>query len=399
MMAKALDGIRVLDLSQFEAGPSCAETLAWLGADVIKIEPPGGEQSRRGLSERPDIDAVFFCLLNCNKRAITLNLKTDRGKEMFREMVKTADVVLENLGPGSMERLGFGYDDLAKINPRIISASVKGFGSTGPYASYNSFEMIAQAMGGVMALTGEKDGPPLRVEAGLGDTGSGLHAAIGILAAIVQRQVTGVGQRIEIAQMDVVINMTRIHFRDYYLGVDPIPRKGNRSPQACPSNTYRCKPFGPNDYVFLHTANIEMWKALTKVLGRPELGDDPRYQTREGRMAAQAELEAMVESFTSTRTKHEVMELMGKAGVPCGAVLDSTEIMNNEHLRGRGMVVDIEHPTRGKMPMLGSPIRMSASPVEVTPAPLLGEHNAEVYGKLLGLNEEDLAALKRDKVI
>jgi formyl-CoA transferase len=398
-MMKALDGIRVLDLSQFEAGPSCAETLAWMGADVIKIEPPGGEQSRRGLSERPDIDAVFFCLLNCNKRAITLNLKTDRGKQMFTELVKTADVVIENLGPGSMERLGFGYDDLAKINPRIISASVKGFGSTGPYASYNSFEMIAQAMGGVVALTGEKDGPPLRVEAGLGDTGSGLHTAIGILGAIVQRQVTGVGQRIEVAQMDVVINMTRIHFRDYYLGVDPIPRKGNRSPQACPSNTYRCKPFGPNDYVFVHTANIEMWKALTKVLGRPELGDDPRYQTREGRMASQAELEALVEGFTATRTKHEVMELMGKAGVPCGAVLDSTEIMNNEHLRQRGMVVDIEHPTRGKMPMLGSPIRMSASPVEVTPAPLLGEHNAEVYGKLLGLNDEDLAALKRDKVI
>ena len=398
-MTKALEGIRVLDLSQFEAGPSCAETLAWLGADVIKIEPPGGEQSRRGLSERPDIDAVFFCLLNCNKRAITLNLKTDRGKQMFTELVKTADVVLENLGPGSMERLGFGYDDLAKINPRIISASVKGFGSTGPYASYNSFEMIAQAMGGVMALTGEKDGPPLRVEAGLGDTGSGLHTAIGILAAIVQRQVTGVGQRIEVAQMDVVINLARIHFRDYYLGVDPIPRKGNRSPQACPSNTYRCKPFGPNDYVFVHTSNNEMWKALTKVLGRPEMGDDPKYLTREGRMAAQAELEAMVEQFCSTRTKHEVMELMGQAGVACGAVLDSTEIMHSEHLRQRGMVVDIEHPDRGKMPMLGSPIRMSASPVDVAPAPLLGEHNAEIYGKILGLNEEDLAALKRDKVI
>src|SRR5262245_61713715 len=396
---KALDGIRVLDLSQFEAGPSCAETLAWLGADVIKIEPPGGEQSRRGFSERPDVDSVFFCLLNCNKRSITLNLKTDRGKEMFRDLVKTADVVIENLGPGSMERLGFGYDDLAKINPRVISASVKGFGSTGPYASYNSFEMIAQAMGGVMALTGEKDGPPLRVEAGLGDTGAGLHAAIGILAAIVQRQVTGVGQHIEIAQMDVVVNLTRIHFRDYYLGVDPIPRKGNRSPAACPSNTYKCKPFGPNDYVFVHTSNNDMWKALTKVLGRPELGDDPKYLTREGRMAAQAELEAMVKQFFLTRTKHEVMELMGQAGVACGAVLDSTEIMHSEHLRQRGMVVDIEHPDRGKMPMLGSPIRMSASPVDVAPAPLLGEHNAEIYGKILGLNEEDLAALKRDKVL
>jgi formyl-CoA transferase len=398
-MGKALDGIRVLDLSQFEAGPSCAETLAWLGADVVKIEPPSGEQARRGLSERPDMDSVFFCLLNCNKRAITLNLKSERGKELFRELVKTADVVLENLGPGSMERMGFGYDDLVKINPRVISASVKGFGSTGPYASYNSFEMIAQAMGGVMALTGEKDGPPLRVEAGLGDTGSGLHAAIGILAAIIQRQVTGVGQRIEVAQMDVVVNLTRIHFRDYYLGVDPIPRKGNRSPAACPSNTYQCKPFGPNDWVFLHTANIEMWRALAKVLGRPELGDDPRYQTREGRMAASEELEGLVRSFTATRTKHEVMEAMGKAGVPCGAVLDSTEIMNSEHLRQRGMIVDVEHPTRGKMAIPGNAIRMSDSPTDVIRAPLLGEHNAEVYGKELGLGEEDLAALKKAGVI
>ena len=398
-MAKALDGIRVLDLSQYEAGPSCAETLAWLGAEVVKIEPPSGEPSRRALSERPDMDSVFFCLLNANKKAITLNLKSERGKRMFTEMVKTADVVLENLGPGSMERLGFGYDDLAKINPRVISASVKGFGSTGPYASYNSFEMIAQAMGGVMALTGTADGPPLRIEAGLGDTGSGLHAAIGILAAIVQRSVTGVGQRIEVAQMDVVVNLTRIHFRDHYLGINPIPRKGNRSPAACPSNTYRCRPFGPNDYVFIHTANTDMWKALTRVIGQPELGDDPRYAERQGRMAAVEELDALVEAWTQKRTKHEVMELLGAAGVPCGAVLDSDEVMSNEHLRQRGMIVEVDHPTRGRMAIPGNAIRMSASPTEVTRAPLLGEHNAEIYGKLLGIAEGELATLKRDGVI
>ena len=398
-MAKALEGIRVLDLSQYEAGPSCAETLAWLGADVIKIEPPAGEPSRRALSERPDIDSVFFCLLNANKKAITLNLKSERGRKMFAEMVKTADVVLENLGPGSMERLGFGYDALARLNPRIISASVKGFGSTGPYASYNSFEMIAQAMGGVMSLTGTADSPPLRIEAGLGDTGSGLHAAIGILAAIVQRQVTGVGQRIEVAQMDVVVNLTRIHFRDHYLGVNPIPRKGNRSPAAAPSNTYRCRPFGPNDYVFIHTANTDMWKALTRVIGQPELGEDQRFAERAGRMAAVDELEAIVEGWTQKRTKHEVMELLGAAGVPCGAVLDSGEVMSNEHLRQRGMIVEIDHPTRGRMAIPGNAIRMSASPTEVTPAPLLGEHNAEIYGKLLGYGADDLAALKRDGVI
>jgi formyl-CoA transferase len=398
-MAKALQGIRVLDLSQYEAGPSCAETLAWLGADVIKIEPPSGEPARQAMSERPDMDSVFFCLLNANKKAVTLNLKSERGKQMFTEMVRTADVVLENLGPGSMERLGFGYDDLARINPRIISASVKGFGSTGPYASYNSFEMIAQAMGGVMSLTGTADSPPLRVEAGLGDTGAGLHTAIGILAAIIQRQATGVGQRIEVAQQDVVVNLTRIHFRDQYVGVNPIPRKGNRSPNSAPSNLYRCRPFGPNDYVFIHTANNEMWKAFTRVIGQPELAQEPRFAERKDRLAAVEEIDALVEAWTGKRTKHEVMELLGAAGVPCGAVLDSAEVLANEHLRQRGMILEIDHPARGRMTMLGSPIRMSASPVDVTPAPLLGQHNAEVYGKMFGLGADELATLKRDGII
>ena len=396
---KALDGIRVLDLTQYEAGPSCSETLAWLGAEVIKIESPAGEPSRLGLSDRPDMDSVFFCLLNANKKAVTLNLKSERGRQMFEEMIKKADVLVENLGPGSIERLGFGYDALARMNPRIIMASVKGFGSTGPYSSYNSFEMIAQAMGGVMSLTGTADGPPLRIEAGLGDTGAGLHAAIGILAAIVQRNVTGVGQRIEVAQQDVVVNLTRIHFREHHIGVNPIPRKGNRSPNAAPSNLYRCRPFGPNDYVFIHTANNEMWKSLTRVIGQPELADDPRYADRKQRLAAVEEIDAIVEGWTGKRTKHEVMELLGKAEVPCGAVLDSGEVMSNEHLRQRGMIVDVDHPTRGRMSIPGSPIRMSASSTEVARAPLLGEHNGEIYGKLLGYGEGELAALRRDKVI
>jgi formyl-CoA transferase len=374
-MGKALDGIRVLDLTQYEAGPSCTETLAWLGAEVIKVEPPGGEAARRALSERPDMDSVFFCLLNANKKGVTLNLKSERGRKMFEEMAKTADIVVENLGPGSMDRLGLGYEALSRLNPRIICASVKGFGSEGPYASYNSFEMIAQAMGGVMSLTGTPDGPPVRIEAGLGDTGAGLHAAIGILAAVVQRQVTGVGQRVEVAQQDVVVNLTRIHFREHHVGVRPIPRRGNRSPAAVPSNLYRCRPFGPNDYVFIHVANTEMWKALTRVIGQPELGDDPRFAERGGRVAQVEELEALVEGWTEKRTKHEVMELLAGAGVPCGAVLDSGEVMENEHLRGRGMIVDVDHPTRARMASPGSPIRLSASPTEVTRAPFLGEHN------------------------
>ena len=398
-MAKALDGIRVLDLTQYEAGPSCTETLAWLGAEVIKIEPPTGEAARRGLSERPDMDSVFFCLLNANKQSVTLNLKSERGRTMFGNLVKKADVVVENLGPGSMERLGFGYDALARINPRIISASVKGFGSEGTYAAYNSFEMIAQAMGGIMSLTGSPDGPPTRVEAGLGDTGAGLHTAIGILAAIVQRQTTGVGQRVEVAQQDCVVNLTRIHFRDHHLGVHPIPRRGNRSPGAAPSNLYRCRPFGPNDYVFIHVANPDMWKALTHAIGQPELADDARFADRGGRVAHVEELEALVEGWTQKRTKHEAMELLAGAGVPCGAVLDSVEVLSNEHLRSRGMIVDVDHPTRGRITMMGSPIHLSASPTEVKRAPLLGEHNAEVYSRLLGLAETELAGLRRDGVL
>ena len=398
-MSKALNGIRILDLTQFEAGTSCTQMLAWLGAEVIKVEPPSGEPARRGLSERPDMDSVFFCLMNANKKGVTLNLKSERGRRMFEEMAKTTDVVVENLGPGSMERLGLGYEALSRINPRIICASVKGFGSEGPYASYKSFEMIAQAMGGVMSLTGTPDGPPVRVEAGLGDTGAGLHAAIGILAAVVQRQATGVGQRVEVAQQDVVVNLARIHFREHHLGVRPIPRRGNRSPAAVPSNLYRCRPFGPNDYVFIHVANTDMWKALARTMGQPELADDAGLADGGSRMARVDELEALVEAWTGKRTKHEVMETLAAAGVPCGAVLDSAEVMSNEHLRGRGMIVDIEHPTRGRMAMLASPIRLSASPTEVIRAPLLGEHNAEVYGKLLGCGEAELDTLKRDGVI
>ena len=400
-MAKALDGIRVLDLTQYEAGPSCTETLAWLGAEVIKVEAPAGEPARKGIgaTELPDVDSAFFCLLNASKKSVTLNLRSERGRHMFEELIKTADIFVENLGPGSIERLGFGYENVSRMNPRVIMCAIKGFGSTGPYASYNSFEMIAQAMGGVMSLTGTADSPPLRVESGLGDTASGLHAAIGILAALEQRHRTGVGQLIEIAQMDVVVNLTRIHFRDHYLGVNPIRRHGNRSPGAAPSNTYRCRPFGPNDYVFIHVANLDMWKSFTRVIGRPELGEDPSLAERQQRLARVEELEAIVEGWTGKRTEHEVMELLGAAGVPCGAVLDSGEVLSNEHLRSRGMITDVDHPTRGRMAIPGSPIRMSASPTEVTPAPLLGQHNVEVYGKLLGVSEAEVASLKQDGVI
>src|SRR2546426_7040713 len=315
-MPKALDGIRVLDLTQYEAGPSCTQMLAWLGADVIKI-----------------------------------------------------------------------------------AASVKGFGSGGPYSDYKSFEWIAQAMAGAMSMTGSPDGPPTKAIGGLADTGAGLHTAIGILAAIIQRQATGVGQQVEVAQQDAVVSLLRIHLRDTYATGKPVPRQGNRSLNAAPSNIYRCRPFGPNDYVFIHIATVDMWKSLTKIVGRPELGDDPRYADRRDRVQFVDEIDDMIEAWTEKRTKHEVMEILAGAGIPCGAVLDSSEVLSDPHLKARGFIVDLEHPRRGAYPMPANPVRLSDSPTEVVRAPLLGEHNAEVYGRLLGYGAAELDALRREGVI
>ena len=398
-MPRALDGIRVLDLTQYEAGPSSTQMLAWLGADVIKVEPPAGEPGRVALSDKRGEDSWFFMLLNSCKRGVTLNLKAPRGKAMFEDLVRSSDVVVENMGPGVMERLGLGYEHLRRLNPRIIHASVKGFGSGGPYSDYKSFEWIAQAMAGAMSMTGSPDGPPTKAIGGLADTGAGLHTAIGILAAIVQRQVTGVGQQIEVAQQDAVVNLLRIHLRETYISGKPAPRQGNRSAAAAPSNIYRCSPGGPNDYVFIHCATVDMWKSLTRIVGRPELGADPRYEDRRDRVAFMDEIDTMIEDWTATRPKHEVLSILAGAGVPCGAVLDSTEVLSDPHLRQRGFITDLEHPRRGVYPMPGNPVRLSDSPTEVVRAPLLGEHNAEVYGKLLGYGAADLDALRRDGVI
>jgi formyl-CoA transferase len=398
-MAQALAGIRVLDLTQYEAGPSCTQMLAWLGADVIKIEPPSGEPGRTALSDQRDEDAWFFLLLNSGKKGVTLNLKSDRGRAMFIDLVKTADVLVENMGPGAMDRLGLGWEKLHALNPRLIAASVKGFGGGGPYADYKSFEWIAQAMAGAMSMTGHPDGPPTKAIGGLADTGAGLHTCIGILAAIIQRQATGQGQQVEVAQQEAVVNLLRIHMRESYTTGKPAPRQGNRSAVAAPSNIYRCQPGGPNDYVFIHCATVEMWKALTRIVGHPEMADDPRYHDRRDRVQIVDEIDAMIEAWTEKRSKHEVMEIMAGAGVPCGAVLDSTEILADPHLRKRRFIVDLEHPRRGPYPMPGNPVRLSASPTEVSRSPLLGEHNGEIYGRLLGVKPEQIESLRRDGVI
>jgi len=398
-MPKALDGIRVLDLTQYEAGPSCTQMLAWLGAEVIKIEAPGGEPGRTALSDKRGEDAWFFLLLNSNKKGVTLNLKTPRGRTMFEELVKTADVVVENMGPGAMDRLGLGYEALRRLNPRIIAASVKGFGSTGPYADYKSFEWIAQAMAGAMSMTGSPDGPPTKAIGGLADTGAGLHTAIGILAAIIQRQTTGIGQQVEVAQQEAVVNLLRIHLRESYVTGKPAARQGNRSAAAAPSNIYRCRPGGTNDYVFIHCATVEMWKSLVTICGRPELADDPRYADRRDRVQFMDDIDAMIEAWTEKHTKHEALEILAGAGIPCGAVLDSNEVLADPHMKSRGMITELEHPRRGKYPMPANPVRLSASPTDVVRAPLLGEHNADVYGRVLGYNDTELQMLRRDGVI
>jgi formyl-CoA transferase len=400
----ALDGVRVVDLTQFEAGPSCTETLAWLGADVIKVEPPGrGEQGRSASTENPELDSHYFLLLNANKRSVTLNLRHPEGKAMLRRLAGSADVFIENLRPGGIERLGFGYDVVREINPRIVYAQVKGYAPDGPFGEFPSFDPIGQAVGGAVSLTGRPDGPPLKPGPTIGDTGTGLHCAIGILAALFQRQRTGVGQRIEVTMQEAVINYCRISYSRQAITGRPAERFGNQSQigMSAPSGIYPCQPGGANDYVFIYTnrANNAQWHRLLDVIGRPELRDDPRFAGPIQRAEHRDVIDGLLSGWTRSRTKRQAMAELGAAGVPAGAVFDTLELSEDPDLRRRGMFVTVDHPRRGPITMPGWPVRMSRSHVPVVAAPLLGEHNRAVYGELLGLDESDLARLQREGVI
>jgi formyl-CoA transferase len=397
-MTQALTGIRVVDLTNNQAGPSCGQMLAWLGADVIKVEEPGrGDVARYSQRDRPDADALFFLAFNANKRSLTLNLKHAGGQEVFRALLKTADVLLENFGPGVIERLGFGYPAVRQINPQLVYASIKGFGSSGPYRDYKSYEPIAQAMGGAMSVTGFPDGPPTFTWPSIGDSGTGMHCVVGILAALMQRHATGQGQQVEVSMQDAVVNLIRVSLRDHQRFGKVMQRAGNQLGAGVPGTTYRCHPGGPNDYVFIFVQQ-QMWHPLLRAIGREDLVGDARYETPDARWKNKGEVDRLVEDWTSKRPKREAMEILAGAGVPCGACLDTGEVLTDPHLLARDMIVEVEHPVRGRFVTVGNPIKLSASPTTITPSPLLGEHREEILAEL-GYSADEIDDLAKDGAI
>ena len=397
-MSKALDGIRIIDMTHNQAGPACTQILAWLGADVIKLEEPGkGDVARTNMRDQ-DSDSLFFLILNANKQSLTLNLKTEEGKELFKKVIETADVLVENFSPGALDRLGLGYKVLSKINKRLIYATIKGFGTYGPYSEFKSFEPIAQAMGGAMCATGFPENPPTYVWPAIGDSGTGMHMAIGILAALQQRNSSGKGQEVEVSMQDSVANIMRISLRDHQRLGGVQERTGNQLGKNVPGSTYPCAPGGRNDYIYIF-AQQQMWKAFANAIGRPDIIEDPRYATPESRWDNRETLNAIIEGWTRQKTKYEAMRILGDAGVPSGACQDTGEILEDPHLKEREMIIDIDYPPRGNYKTVGCPIKLSDSPADIKRPPTLGEHTEELLGKLCGLTPEDFTKLREKGAI
>ncbi|MDC0399370.1 formyl-CoA transferase [Alphaproteobacteria bacterium] len=397
-MSKALDGIRIIDMTHNQAGPACTQILAWLGADVIKLEEPGkGDVARTNMRDK-DSDSLFFLILNANKQSLTLNLKTEEGKELFKKVIETADVLVENFSPGALDRLGLGYKVLSKINKRLIYATIKGFGTYGPYSEFKSFEPIAQAMGGAMCATGFPENPPTYVWPAIGDSGTGMHMAIGILAALQQRNSSGKGQEVEVSMQDSVANIMRISLRDHQRLGGVQERTGNQLGKNVPGSTYPCAPGGRNDYIYIF-AQQQMWKAFANAIGRPDIIEDPRYATPESRWDNRETLNAIIEGWTRQKTKYEAMRILGDAGVPSGACQDTGEILEDPHLKEREMIIDIDYPPRGKYKTVGCPIKLSDSPAEIKRPPTLGEHTEDLLGKLCGVTPEDFTKLREKGAI
>ncbi|MCG0285463.1 formyl-CoA transferase [Streptomyces sp. PSAA01] len=407
---QALTGIRVLDMTHVQSGPSATQLLAWLGADVIKLENTTGDITRKQLRDLPDVDSLYFTMLNCNKRSITLNTKSERGKEILTELIRRSDVLVENFGPGAVDRMGFSWERIQEINPRLVYASIKGFGE-GPYTKFKAYEVVAQAMGGSMSTTGFEDGPPLATGAQIGDSGTGVHCVAGILAALYQRTHTGRGQRVNVAMQHAVLNLCRVKLRDQQRLAhgplaeypnedfgDEVPRSGNASGGGQPGWAVKCAPGGPNDYVYVIVQPVG-WEPITRLIGRPELAEDPEWASPESRLPKLAKMFQLIEEWSSALPKWEVLEQLTAHNIPCGPILSTKEIVEDASLAANEMIVEVDHPERGSFTTVGSPLKLSDSPVQVERSPLLGEHNEEVYVGELGLGDEEVRLLKTNGVI
>ena len=415
-MGKALDGVRILDFTHVQSGPTCTQLLAWLGADVVKVERAGeGDVTRGQLRDVPGADSLYFTMLNGNKRSITVDAKHPKGKAILEALVKKCDVLVENFAPGALNRMGFTWERISELNPRMIVASVKGFGP-GPYEDCKVYENIAQCAGGAASTTGFDDGPPLVTGAQIGDSGTGLHLALGIVAALYQRNTTGRGQKVLAAMQDGVVNLCRVKLRDqqrldrthvmeeypqYPNGTfgDAVPRAGNASGGGQPGWILKCKGWetDPNAYIYFIT-QAPVWEAICKVTGHEEWLTDPQYATPKARLPHLKGIFDQIEEWTKTKTKFEAMDILNEHDIPCGPILSMKEIADEPSLRATGTIVEVDHPTRGKYLTVGNPIKMSDSPSDVKRSPLLGEHTDEVLAEL-GYAADQIAALRAEKVI
>jgi formyl-CoA transferase len=415
-MTKALAGVRILDFTHVQSGPTCTQLLAWMGADVIKVERPGeGDATRAQLRDIPGVDSLYFTMLNHNKRSVTLDAKTPRGREVMDALIRHCDVLVENFAPGAMERMGLAWSHVQDVNPRMIVASVKGFGP-GRYEDCKVYENVAQCAGGAASTTGFDDGPPTVSAAQVGDSGTGLHLAVGILAALYQRTSTGRGQKVLAPMQDAVLNLCRVKLRDQQrlerMGTlheypqypdgnfgDAVPRAGNASGGGQPGWILRCKGWetDPNAYIYFIT-QAAVWPAVCKVIGEDGWIADEAYATPQARLLHLKPIFARIERWTMTKTKFECMEILNQHDIPCGPILSMKEISDDPWLRASGTIVEVDHPTRGRHLTVGNPIKMSDSPTEVTRAPLLGEHTDEVLREL-GYSTDDLERLRGEGAI
>ena len=415
-MGKALEGVRILDFTHVQSGPTCTQLLAWLGADVIKVERPGeGDATRQQLRDIPGVDSLYFTMLNHNKRSITVNTKDPKGKAIGDRLIKTCDVLVENFAPGALDRMGFTWERIQELNPRMIVASVKGFGP-GPYEDCKVYENVAQCAGGAASTTGEVDGMPMVTGAQIGDSGTGLHLALGIVSALYQRTHSGRGQKVLAPMQDAVLNLCRVKLRDqqrlerthtlhefpqYPDGKfgDSVPRAGNASGGGQPGAVLKCKGWetDPNAYIYFIT-QAAVWPQICKVIGEEGWIEDEAFATPQARLLHLKPIFRRIEQWTMTKDKFEAMDILNKLDIPCGPILSMKEIAYEPSLRATGTVVEVDHPTRGKYLSVGNPIKMSDSPTDVRRSPLLGEHTDEVLGQL-GFDPSQVAALRAEGAV